>query len=331
MRGRTPLMGVLLVWASGPAWAQLTALAPSAAVACLTPSAEERGAPEYPFMLLKTGTAGRVVATVTFKGTDWSPTPSIAIDKKEGSDEFVDAVKAHLRKLRVPCLPRDGKANLTFDFVFNPQSQQVYWNEPVDAGDEARQQLLKCAVNVAGPATPEYPETARLEMRQGRILAKVRFDSADRAPQVKLYHRPSATPLVASIERWLESRRLPCYAGQPIDAEIAFTFRIEGSEFGFKPVSLLQYMGYVKDIQKQRVAFDTHLMGCPFELSLTYLRPDRLNRVGEVGERNPARQPLLQWLAGSTLAARGNTLDSVYADTADITVPCVKIDLKPKE
>jgi hypothetical protein len=325
------LLVALLASTALPAWAQLTTLATSEAVACLRPATAERGQPEYPPMKLKAGTSGRVVATVTFKGTDWSPTPTIVIDKQEGGSEFADAVQTHLRKLRVPCLPHDGKAVLRFDFVFNPQSERVYWHEPVDLADEARNALLKCAISIAGEAKPSYPESALREQRQGRIWAQVRFDSADQAPKVKTHHRPSATPLAAAAERWLQSRRLPCFAGEPINAEIMFSYVIEGSVFGFKPLTLVQYLGYVKDIQKQTIAFDTHSMGCPFDLRLIYLQPDLPNRIGELGERNPARQPLLQWLASTTVAARGNTLDSVYADTADITVPCVKIDLKPKE
>jgi hypothetical protein len=335
MRG---LYRLMLAWvaatgllAATPAWAQLTVLAPSEAVKCLMPAAEARGEPAYPPMLLKSGRSGRVKATTTFRGTDWSLTPTISIISQEGGDEFVEAVKAHLGKLRVPCLPRDGQATLTFDVVFNPRTERVYWNEPVDLADEARSQLLKCAVSVKGEKLPSYPELARREMRQGRIWAEVRFDSADQPPKVKLHHRPSATPLAVAAEKWLESRRLPCYAGEPINAEIQFIFVIEGSVFGFKPLTLVQYMGYVKDIQRQTVSFDTHSMGCPFDLRLTYRQPELPNRVGELGERNPARQSLLTWLAGTTLRAQGNTLDSVYADTADITVPCVKIDLKPKE
>jgi hypothetical protein len=317
--------------AASPAWAQLTTLAPSEAVKCLTPAPDARGEPEYPPMLLKAGKKGRVMATTAFRGTDWSPTPSITITSQEGGDEFVDAVKAHLSKLRVPCLSRDGKATLTFDFVFNPQSQRVYWYEPDDAADAARHELLKCAVSINGQEIPSYPETARLEMRQGRIWAEVRFDSADQAPKFKVHHRPSATTLAGAVERWLKSRRLPCYAGEPVDVEIQFTFVIEGSVFGFKPMTLVQYLGYVKDIQSQRLAMDTREMGCPFELRLTYRQPEGRNRIGEVGERNPARQPLLAWLATTQLSARGNALDSFYGDTADIVVPCVKIDLKPKE
>jgi hypothetical protein len=325
------LLFLLLLAGAAPAWAQLTTLAPSAAVACLTPAADQRGVPEYPPMQLKAGTPGRVVASVTFKGTDWSPGPTISIEKQEGAEAFVEAVKTHLRTLRVPCLPRDGQATLTFDFVFNPQSQRVYWNEPVDAADDGRRTLLKCAKNPNDEEKPSYPEVAQREMRQGRIWAEVRFDSADQPPQFKLFHRPSATPLAISVERWLKSRRLPCFQGEPLNAHIQFTFLIEGSVFGFKPLGLMQYMAFVKDIQSQRIAFDTHNMGCPFELRLRYLQPERANLVGEVGERHPARQPLLEWLATTTLSARGQTLDSLYADTADIMVPCVKIDIKPKE
>jgi hypothetical protein len=323
------LVATLALWA-GSASAQLTTLAPSATAACLTPPVAERGEPEYPTMLYKSGKAGRVVAAATFEGTDFFPTPTIKIEAQEGSDEFVDAVKKHLRSLRVPCLPRDGKATLRFEFVFDPNSPRVFWADPVDTADSERQALLKCVVGIKDNKPPSYPLEAKRFALQGRVWATARYLAPDQPPEVKLHFRPNAQQLANEVEDWLRQRRMPCLQTEPIEAEMIFIFRLGGDVYGFKPLSLLQYMGKVKDLARQRVQFDTQTMGCPFDLKLQYRQPDAPNKLGQAATSNPARRPLLDWLAASQLDLHGAGLDSVYADTADIHVPCVKIDLQPK-
>jgi hypothetical protein len=77
--------------------------------------------------------------------------------------------------------------------------------------------------------------------------------------------------------------------------------------------------------------FDTRQMGCPFEVDFHYRQPRLRNRIGEVGETNAARRPLLEWMESIVLDLPSNSLDSVYGDSTRITVPCARIDLKPKE
>jgi hypothetical protein len=282
-------------------------------------------------MRLKSGTPGRVKASATFSGNDWLPGPTIRIDLLEGDDAFEESVKTFLRKLRVPCLQRDTQATLVFDFVFNPKTSKVHWYDPVDADDVGREQLLKCVVHERGEKAPGYPPSALRSQTQGRVWASVRFVAPDKAPEVKLHHRPSASLLAQSAERWLSGQRMPCLQGTPLDVEISFVFVLERDVYGFKPLSLIQLMGNVKGIREQRVSFDTTSMGCPFDLKFTYRQPEASNRIGEVDERDPTRRPLMDWLAKAELDLRGAQLDSIYADTADVTVPCIKIDLKPKE
>jgi hypothetical protein len=306
-------------------------LAPSAALDCLTPPAAERGEPEYPPMRLKSGAPGRVKASAVFAGNDWLPGPTIRIEALEGGDAFEESVKTFLRKLRVPCLQRDTQATLVFDFVFDPKSPKVYWFGPVDADDAGRKKLLDCIVHERGEKRPDYPQAALRSHIQGRVWASVRFVAPDKAPEVKLHHRPSASLLAHSAERWLAGQRMPCLQGAPLAAEMSFVFVLERDVYGFKALGLMQLIGNVKGIREQRVSFDTTTMGCPFDLKFTYRQPDLKNLVGEVEARDPARRPLMDWLATAELDVRGTQLDSIYADTADVTVPCIKIDLKPKE
>lgn len=325
------VFALLALWAASTG-AQQTTLAPSPEVSCLTPAAAERGEPEYPFREYKSAAPGRVKATATFEGNDLLPWPAVRIDSQEGDDAFVAEVKAHLRTLRMPCLKRGAKATLQYDFVFVPGSGEVFWGAPVDLADEARRQLVKCVASQPGHEKMSYPNNALNSNIQGRVWASIRFDAPDRPPQVVLHSRPKASVLAREVELWLAQRRMPCLpAGEVIAASQTFDFVIEGGAYGFKPMTLTQYLGNVKDIGKRRLTLDTRTMGCPFQLKVVYRQPDAPNVVGEVGEPNPARKPLLDLLAASSLDMRNEALDAVYADTADITVPCIKIDLKPPE
>jgi hypothetical protein len=326
--GGLAVLAAVLALGTTPAVAQLTTLAPSDALACLTPPTADRGEPEYPLIHLKDRTKGRVLATVTFTGTDIFPTPSITIETQEGGDEFVESVKKHLRTLRVPCLPRYSRADLRFEFLFNPDTRKVLWSPPTDLADPARSEQIKCIKGLEDDKPPQYPMNTRV---QGRIWATARYVAPDQAPEVKLYHRPYAKVLAREVQDWLSLRRMPCLQGAPIQVDMTFIFKFEGDVYGFRPLSLVQYMGVVKGIHEQLLDFDTHSMGCPFELKLQYRQPDLPNGVGEVGERNPARRPLLEWLAQTQLDMGRAQLDAIYADTADIHVPCLNINLKPKE
>ena len=57
----------------------------------------------------------------------------------------------------------------------------------------------------------------------------------------------------------------------------------------------------------------------------------RGDRVLEIGTHDPSRRPFLDWLRQSVLELPEPTLDSVFADTARFTVPCMKINLQPKD
>ena len=110
-----------------------------------------------------------------------------------------------------------------------------------------------------------------------------------------------------------------------------FEFRFEQSAHGFKPLDLLQLMAVVSNIDQATVDMDTGTMGCPFDLKFGYHQPFLPNRVGEVSASDLSRRPLPSWLEGIHLNLPRRTQDSVFADTTTVTVPCVKIDSKPKE
>jgi hypothetical protein len=312
-------------------WGQQVELLPSAALSCLQPAAAVRGVPEYPFTPWKAGKGGRVKVELVF--TIPGGRPKVVVQTHEGPDELLDAVREHVRAFRVPCLDDvSAPARLVFDFVFKPDDErQVVWARSTDADEPARRRMLDCMRHASGEKAPPYPQRALSSGLQGRVLIRLRFAAPDQPPQVEAFSRPSAKWLSGGSQRWVSDMRMPCHSGGPIDATMLFIYRIEGSQFGFKPLDLLQLLRVTRDIKDVTLKIDTTRMGCPFDLQLDYRQPLLPNRVGEVEPVNPERQPLIDWMKTVELQLPERSLDAVFADTTTVTVPCLKLDLKPKE
>ena len=314
----------------GTAAAQQVELMPSPVSQCLTASDPEQALPEYPFVQFKSGERGRVKLALEFAAADAAP--RVTVLEQAGGEAFVDSVRTHARSLRVPCLPAGSSVRLEREYVFQPDQRAAYAGPSLDVADARRREELSCMTHVSGSMKLEYPFLARREGVQGRVRVQFRFDDGAGPPVVlQVASRPAARRLAAEVERWMAGVRLPCHAGGPIHITLSYDFRFENDAYGFNPMTLLEFMGSVKDVRQQRVQFDTTHMGCPFEIQLTYRQPFQRNWVGTVGGHDPARHALLEWLRNAELDVPRNTLDAVFGDTADITVPCLKIDHTPKE
>lgn len=338
MRWAAAVLGLVL---AAPAAAQQITLEPSAAVACLKPLAGQRGEPEYPFLAFKQGQKGRVQVMLSFTSADTRPAVKVLV--QEGDDSFVAAVEAHVRKMRLPC--HDGGATpvqLRFDFVFQADLEKVFSSAPEDGDAAACQAQAACIRHISGDKAPEYPTHALRMGAQGRILVRLRFDAHDQPPVAEIL--PMAGPdasrqarrvarmLADPIEDWVKGYRMPCLSGRPITVTMTFVFVIEGQGYGFKPgLTLMTLLPTVRNIRTQRLNFDFNQLGCPFDVALQYRRPHMLNWVTDIGVPNPARRPFLDWLRQSDLDLPEQSLESIYGDTARITVPCLKINLNPQE
>jgi hypothetical protein len=323
----------ILAWAvavgvlsnSGPALAQQVVLESTAAQKCLTlaPEAQGKASPTYPFVPFKQGTKGRVQVSLRFSAPDRRP--SVEVLESEGGDEFVDAVKDHVRHLRVPCLqPGDPPADLRFDFVFKPDDQKVATGQPTDAQSKAREAMIACARRPDGKK-PSYSMSAEREGRQGRVLVRLRFDGPDRAPVVQSFARRSAGALKQDAEDWARGLRMPCHVGGPIEYDIVFVYLMEGSHYGFRPdLSFAALVSLTSKEHRERLPATTD-MGCPFNVSLLYRKPELSNRVQQIGTYHPARQPMLEWLAEAELHLPRGVSDSIFGDETRFAVPCLKL------
>lgn len=308
--------------------AQDVTLEPSAAQRCMQHTAGADRQPEYPPAAFNANRGGRVQVELVFAGPDQPP--QVLVLLHEGEQDLLDAVQAHVRGLRVPCLAVGATPpRLRQDYAFQPDRRRVLWANPVDAVAAAKWKLLSCVAHASGRRAPDYPMLARVNGVQGRVLARLRFDSPGQPPRAEVFARHRE--LARAIEEWVKDFRLPCLQGDAVEGVFTYVFQFEGERFGFNNVAFIDLLGSVKGIRQQTLAFDTTAMNCPFDLDMQYRRPDMPNAVGEVGTSDPARRPLLDWLAQAELNLPSRQLDAVYGDSFKITVPCTRIDLKPKE
>ena len=306
-------------------------LAPSTAVACMTPPVAQRGEPEYPFEPWKRGEGGRVLVELTFTGKDIAP--KVKVLEKSGDSTLTQAVEAHIGSFRVPCLEfADIPLRLRQLYVFEPDQRKVSWTVPVDTADTGRREQLRCMASNDGSKGPEYPARALREGVVGNVLARLQFTAPDQPPTVTSYGGSLAMKrLAANSESYAAKLRLPCMV-RPVEALMLFKYRLDGNSlFGFKNITLTQWLGTVKGIKEMRARFDTNDMGCPFDVKLLYLQPHLPNLVGRFDAPDTRRQALLEWLSTHELDLKPEQFDAVFGDEVTFTIPCIKIDLKPKE
>ena len=329
-----PLLVAALAAAAGPARAQApeVQLAPSRLVECLAPPAAQRGQPEYPQELNKGGEGGRVLLELVFTGADRAPEVKLLAPQVENG--LARAVKAHVAAFRIPCAEAtDLPVRLRQEYIFKP-GNPVLWTTPTDEAAASRARVLKCMATHDGSRHPEYPAWARRVEAQGRVLAKLRFTGPDLPPEVTVHASSRAVKGLAedAVLPWAAKLRLPCIEGAAIETFMRFVFRMEdGKAFGFRDTTFISFLRSARNLEQPGAVFDTHTMACPFDLTLIYRQPYYPNQVGERGAAQAARRPLLEWLSTLVLELKPEQQDAVAGDSVSFTVPCVKIDLNPKE
>lgn len=309
-------------------WSQQVSLEPSDALRCLTPAADVRGVPEYPFFEFKTQKAGRVTVELSFDTPDTKP--KVTVLSKEGGEAFVAAVEDHVKAWRVPCHNRsETPARLSFEFVFRREDGKVHQTEAEDTA--AQRQMLKCVKHLNDAKLPRYPARALREEVQGRVVAELRFEGPDLAPQVKMHGRPSALKAFGStITEWVAELRMPCHTGEPVNTTYLFLYRFDEGAYGFKPgITFLQLLRLMRAEDRQRMPPDTTTMVCPFDAGLQYRQPDLPNRAWQLGTPEPLRRPFLEWLKTVQFNVPASALDLIYGDSVEFQVPCIKIRPNP--
>lgn len=136
--------------------------------------------------------------------------------------------------------------------------------------------------------------------------------------EVKLLRTVCATE--ATPVTWTYMRRMGVIytrAGRYREAEPRLKYELE----------IAQVVRLIKDVKFERVRFDFNEMGCPFYLRFSPMRPYLPNRVEEVGQKDPLRQPFLAWLRQATLDIPKDMMVTAIARESSVSVPCVVLDL----
>lgn len=316
------------IGASAPAAAQTVLPSPSAALACMTPPAGERGVPEYDPGLVERKEGGTVAVELTFAAAD-AP-PEVRVTSPFVGTGLVGAVTRHVQKFRVPCLePGSEPVRVQMEFVFVPNDgRKVVASAPRDADEARRRQLSACLTRITGSAQPEYPREARRAGAQGTVILRLRFTSPTEPPQQMIVARPKGDRwLAAEIERFALGYRLPCLGQEPHVLSMIFRFRLDGeARTVINDLPLLTLLRSAEGLP-QPVFFDLDRLGCPFDVRVQYLRPHQRNQVHELGTSRPERRAFLDWLSLARLKLDADLEERVLGDSFVVNVPCGKIDL----
>lgn len=327
--GRLCVAAACVLGAFASSAAQLV-LEPSAAVRCVASVDPTLPSPAYPAEEWRSGKPGRVKVELSFDRAD--EPPKVNVIESEGGASFVTAVREHVARLRVPCLSAsEASARLVQNYVFQP-GRQEFVPDIEDPEVKSQAAAAACLKHVRERRGPVYPAQALYDGEQGRLMVRMRFASADSPPRVELLARNDVPQLRSAVLRWAEGYRLPCYDGVTRSVSLTYAFSVEGSKpYGFKDISLVQFLGRIEGIRRQRVFFDFNAMGCPFDINLTYLQPLAPNVVEQEAPAHPARATFLAWLRQVRLNLPPAMLDAAFADTLTLAIPCTKIDLNPQE
>jgi hypothetical protein len=303
-----------------------------AAFRCVVSSTPGVVGPEYPFDAFKRGEGGRVKVDLTF--AEPGSAPELTVIDSEGGRVFVDAVRGYAQTLRVPCLDAaDAPARLAYEFVFLPLDRRVHYSRPeMTQDDETRAGLAaSCLSNGKGDEKPSFPRPVDGSFITGNVLLRITFDASSPQPSVQTLAAGTSTRhrrLREAVERWAIGLRVPCLQQGRVTFTQMFSF-VGERQFGFKPITLTQFLSRTKGIREQRLLWNTTEMACPFHVSVQYRFPYALNLVGEHGSHHPARRPLLQWLETAELDLTPAEAHLAFGEDVTVSVPCMKIDLKP--
>lgn len=310
-----------------PAWAQQVSPSPSAALACMTPGAAERGVPAYPPEQLERKDGATVRVELVFDGPQAAPALR-RLDAAFVDEPFVQAVRDHVQRLRVPCMPAGAEpVRVQQTYVFRPDDgRNVVALPPRDVVSARRAEMHGCLRRIVPQALPEYPPAARREWLQGSYLVRLHFASPTDPPAAEIVAGPAHRELRRALEEFMPGYRLPCQQGDPISLDINFVFRLAGGERTvIHDMSLRQFLGLAREVPPAR--FDLDALGCPFDLRVQHFQPYKPHVVGQLGEARPERLDFVEWLSQVQLRIDEPTALAVLGQDFTVSVPCGTLNL----
>jgi hypothetical protein len=301
---------------------------------CLSPGVAERSLPAYPENRLRRKEGAVFEVELRFVDRRRGPQVRVLRDANDPNaprpdPEFVTAAQDYAGQLRVPCLP-DGEAivSLVQRFQFVPvDGGKVTVGRVADADQAERSEQTRCLRHVDDQRRPRYPASALSRELQGTVVAKITFTAPDQPPEVKILTEPETGRFGAAVTRFAQGLRMPCQESGVTTVRQLFRFQLpDHRRVWLRDIDLPTFVGALVSFPSPAF-IDTNAMRCPFDLQLTYLAPHLSNLVREVGEQEPARRPLLDWLREAELYLPPDRANLVLGDTMKLQVPCVKLDV----
>lgn len=322
---RILLVSAILL-AHSPSHAQTTSLAPSPMLACLTTLPGAPTTPAYPEEAFKRKDGALVSIELEFEGPDRAPKVQVAHNNY--ARDFDDAVRAHVKNLRLPCMAA-GAAPVTLkqNYVFRPtDGRKVMPPQTEDPADIARRAKMACLTHLKPGSRPDYPFKALREARDGKLLARLTFSDRSTAPAVKYLAEMGGRDFRSALDLHIEGLRLPCLDQGEVSIDIMYNFYINGNgKTVLQDMSLRELVG--GSLDPAPIQADLTQMACPFDVRMQYMQPHAPNRVYEVETTNASRRPVLDWLTTLRLRLPKKTNDAVFGDSFTVSVPCGNIDL----
>lgn len=323
------LVGALALAASFAAQAQsgadLSPMPEASATECLTLVPSAPRSPAYPESELTLKEEALVRVRLVFDRSDAEPTAAVFYNK--ASPLFSDAVLAHVRNYRLPCMSAGATPVVaTQEFRFTLDGRKVFYGGLRDT--PAANRSASCLVG--DDAQPEYPRNLRGERPQGNVIVALSFFDPSEAPKVEVLTDAGSAVLRRAVLAAVERYRLPCLpaSARPYKAMRTFTFRLEGArQYTLKDLTLQQFVDGMDKLEQQRVRFDFSTMNCPFEVRLRLYQPFAKNSVGEVERSDPNRREFIEWLKGLALKLPDEAARQIVGQSATISVPCGVLDL----
>jgi hypothetical protein len=298
--------------------------APNDLAACITQAAGAPDRPDYPAELYETKSSGTVRVALEFTSVELAP--AVKVVQLEGDERFQSVVREHVGRYRVAaeCAARlPLRAVQVFSFVPN-DGRKVSWSRA--RGGDVQSDFVRGCVRHVRPGTK--PDLGRARFREGRVLARIRFEASGQPPIVSIPDSGAATDLVAAVRTYAEGYRFDCDLKEPVFAQQLFSFVYEDSSRKIlRDTDLKTWLAAVRDPAGRPVYFDLDRMACPFEVRLTYWQPAMQHDVGEIGASVAVRRPFLDWLASLSLDVPKGTANAILGEELTIRVPCGKIDL----
>lgn len=250
--------------------------------------------------------------------------PTAEVLYATAGEPFRSIVLDHVARYRLPCLA-DGERPMVVsqEFQFLPDGRRIV-ESPLRVRSNERLACLTGADRV-----PDYPMLAERAGEQGNVLAQLVFTSTG-APATRILYDGGRPRLAAAVREYLAGYRMPCWS--PDDGVVrsrqSFGFFLRGGpKKVLKDSNLQQLLRAVADVDAQKVRFDLHTMGCPFEVRVEFWQPHASNVVHELASHDANRLEFLEWLRTLRLDLPQNVQAQITGDSMTVSVPCAVLDL----